>query len=131
MKTIIHKLLSKPEIEVKLPEKTQEHFADLVIMLDSAESLTDFKGKMEKDSYFSGIEGVPYVDFVYTAGKLKRIKSLASKLKYIDDIYLQIAQYDLRSIIDDTESEAIKKEAKDMNSNLDGIYKQIYSRSKK
>jgi hypothetical protein len=131
LKTIERKLLSKPSISVNLPEETEEHFADLIIMLDSAESLTDFKEKMEKDSYFSGIEGVPLVDFNYTAGKLKNTKSWVARSKYVDDIYIQIAQYDLRNIIDEAETEVVKKEAKEMSANLDGVYKQIYSRGKK
>ena len=131
MKTIERKLLSKPSISVRLPEETLEHFSDLLIMLEEADGLTDFKEKMEQHPYFSGIEGVQLVDFTYTAGELKATKSWVSRSKYVDDLYIQIAQYDLKNIIDDTESESIKKEAKDMNSNLDGIYKQIYSRSKK
>ena len=131
MKTIERKLLSKPSISVRLPQETLEHFSDLIIMLDSADGLTDFKEKMEKHPYFSGIEGVALVDFTYTAGELKATKSWVSRSKYVDDLYIQIAQYDLKNIIDDTESESIKKEAKDMNSNLDVVYKKIYSRGKK
>jgi hypothetical protein len=131
MKTIERKLLSKPSISVRLPEETLEHFSDLLIMLEEADGLTDFKEKMEQHPYFSGIEGVQLVDFTYTAGELKATKSWVSRSKYVDDLYIQIAQYDLRSIIDNANSEAVKKEAENMSLALDGIYKQIYSRGKK
>jgi hypothetical protein len=121
MKTIVHKLLSKPAIEVKLPEETREHFCDLIIMLNSAESLTDFKEKIERHPYFSGIEGVEYNNLVYTAGKLKRTKSKKSISKYMDDIYIQIGQRDLKNIGGEAES---------MSTALDILYSKIYKKGK-
>jgi hypothetical protein len=121
IKTIDHKLLSTDGITVKLPEETREHFCDLIIMLDSAVSLTDFKEKIERHPYFSGIQGVEQVNLVYTAGKLKRTKTEKSKAKYRDDIYIQIAQNDLKNI---------EKEAGEMHASLDLIYSKIYKKVK-
>lgn len=121
MKTIDHKLLSIDET-VKLPEETREHFFDLIIMLDSAVSLTDFKEKMEKHPYFSEIEGLEYNNLVYTAGRLKRTKNEKSKSKYRDDIYLQLGQRDLKSATQD---------AQNMKANLDSLYSKIYHKKGK
>jgi hypothetical protein len=121
MKTIERKLESTNGITVKIPEETREHFIDLMEILDSAKSLTDFKEMMEKHHYFSLIEGVEYVNLVYTAGKLKRTKTEKSTIKYRDDLYIQLAQNDLKNI---------KKEAGEMHRSLDAIYSKIYKRGK-
>jgi hypothetical protein len=121
MKTIERKLLFKPAIEVKLPEETREHFCDLIIMLDSAKSLTDFKEKIERHPYFSEIVGVEYNNLVSTAGQLKRTKNAKSKAKYTDDLYIQLGQRDLKNI---------KQQAEDMISALDVLYSKIYKKGK-
>lgn len=119
VKTVEHKLFSINE-SVKVPEITGEHVLNLIHMTYSSINLTDFKRKMEKDSYFSGIDGIEYNNLVHTAGELKRKKNLDEqlKLKYIDDIYLQIAQYDLRR-------KGIGEEDK-MNESINEIYSKLY-----
>ena len=119
MKTIEKKLASTQGIIIRLPEETREHFIDLMEILDCAKSLTDFKERMEKHPYFSLIEGVEYNNLVDTAGKLKKTRTEKSKLKYRDDLYIQLGQNDLKNI---------KKEAREMNKSLDAIYSKIYKK---
>jgi hypothetical protein len=117
MKTLKHKLFSMDE-SVDAPEVTGEHVLNLIHMADSAKDLTDFKRRMEQDSYFSEIRGLEYNNLVHTAGKLKKSKNLSEKSKYQDDIYLQIAQYELGK-------EDVKGAAK-LQDKIGEIYERLY-----